>query len=142
MKIYLQSLTGLPRLRAGRAACAFACAMMLFMGASESPARSDDAGIRTIETGGFSGPGPAIVTVDQLKGMRDDAKVTLRGNIIQSLGGKEYLFKDATGTVPVEIGDNRWRGQKVDPDDIVEIHGELDKDWSKMEIDVKRLIKQ
>ena len=83
-----------------------------------------------------------IGAVSELKGMGDEAKGTLRDKIMRSRGGKEYLFKDAKGSVTVEIGDNRWRGQKVDHDDIVEIHGELDKDWSKMEIDVKRLIKQ
>lgn len=92
--------------------------------------------------GGFTGPGPAVVTVKQALEMRDDAKVTLRGNIVQHLGGDKYLFKDATGTVKVEIDDDEWGGQSVGPDDTVELYGEVDKDWNSVEIDVDRLVRQ
>jgi len=91
--------------------------------------------------GGYSGPGPNLVTVEQAKSMGDDAWVALKGHIIQSLGGKDYLFKDATGTINIEIGKKRWQGLTVGPDDLVEIHGEVDKDWAKVEIEVKRIIK-
>lgn len=70
-----------------------------------------------------------------------DARVALKGHIIQSLGGKDYLFKDATGTITVEISEKRWQGQKIGPDDLVEIRGEVDKEWSKVTIEVKRIIK-
>ena len=92
--------------------------------------------------GGFSGPGPAAMSVKQALEMRDDAKVTLRGNIVQHLGGDMYLFRDATGTVKVEIDDDEWNGQTVGPEDTVELYGEVDKDWNSVEIDVKRLVKQ
>ena len=141
MQRQLHYQTGMPGDRVRRLACATVCATILIFAASQALARSDGQR-RADEVGGYSGPGPAIVTVDQLKGMRDDAKVTLKGTIIQSLGGKQYLFKDATGTVTLEINDSRWQGQKVGPDDIVEIQGELDKDWAKMEVEVKRLIKR
>ena len=92
--------------------------------------------------GGYSGPGPAVVTAEQAKGMKDDAKVTLRGKIVQHLGGKHYVFQDATGTIDVEISDKRWQGQNIGPDDLVEIYGEVDKEWSKVKIEVKRISKQ
>ncbi|MDR2892022.1 MAG: NirD/YgiW/YdeI family stress tolerance protein [Deltaproteobacteria bacterium] len=92
--------------------------------------------------GGYSGPGPGLVTVEQAKGMNDDAKVALKGNIINSLGGKHYEFKDATGTVTVEISDKRWQGQTIGPDDLVEIYGEIDKELAKTEIEVYQIIKQ
>ncbi len=91
--------------------------------------------------GGYAGPGPDLVTVEQAKNLPDDARVALKGHIIQSLGGKDYVFKDATGTINVEISKKRWQGQNVGPEDLVEIHGEVDKEWSKVEIDVKRIIK-
>lgn len=90
----------------------------------------------------YSGPGPALVTVEQAKTMNDDARVALKGHIIQSLGGKDYVFKDATGTITVEISNKRWPDQNISPDDLVEIHGKVDKHFSKLEIDVKRIIKQ
>lgn len=92
--------------------------------------------------GGFTGPGPAITTVEQAKSMRDDTKVTLRGNIIQHLGKDKYLFKDSSGTIHVDIDHDDWMGQTVGPEDTVEIYGEVDKDWNSVEIDVKRLVKK
>ena len=89
---------------------------------------------------GYTGPGPAVMTVAQAKSLRDDAQVTLQGNIIRSLGGKKYLFQDATGTITVEIKTNRWEGLQVGPESRVEIHGELDKDWSSVEVEVERII--
>jgi uncharacterized protein (TIGR00156 family) len=94
--------------------------------------------------GGFTGPGPnlAPTTVEQAKTLPDDSKVVLRGYIVQSLGDKDYLFKDDSGSITVEIGRRTWGGQQVGPDDLVEIYGEVDKDDFDVEIDVKRIIKQ
>ena len=94
--------------------------------------------------GGFTGPGPdvAVTTVEQAKTLPDDSKVVLRGNIVQSLGGKEYLFKDESGSIIVEIGAKKWAGQEIGPDDVVVLHGEVDRDDADVEIDVTRIIKQ
>lgn len=118
---------------------ALALALVLVLGTAQAFAQNN----KSVELGGgYSGPGPALVTVEQAKGMRDDARVALKGNIIQSLGGKHYTFKDATGTITVEISQKRWQGQNIGPDDLVEIHGEIDKDWTDLHIEVKRIIKR
>ncbi len=91
--------------------------------------------------GGFSGPGPAVSTVEQAKSMRDDANVTLKGSIVQSLGGDHYLFRDATGEIRVDIDHDKWNGQTVTPADTVELRGEVDKDWNSVEIDVDHVSK-
>lgn len=91
--------------------------------------------------GGFQGPSMAISTVEQAKQMSDDQHVALRGYIVQSFGDEDYLFKDDSGTINVEIDHKRWHGQVVTPNDLVEIQGKIDKDWSKLEIDVKRIFK-
>lgn len=98
--------------------------------------------------GGFGGPvaqsgftgTTSTVTVEQAKQLPDDAWVTLRGNITQRLTEDNYIFKDSTGEIQVDIDHDKWLGQKVSPTDLVEITGEVDKDWSKTEIDVKRII--
>lgn len=95
----------------------------------------------TAPGGGFSGPGLSPSTVEQAKQMRDDAPVVLRGNIVQSLGKEMYLFRDATGSIRVEIDDDKWSGQTITPQDTVELHGEVDKDWNSVEIDVDRVVK-
>lgn len=92
--------------------------------------------------GGFDGPGPSIVTVEQAKAMRDDARVSLKGHIIQNLGNETYLFKDATGTIEVEIDHKVWRGVSVTPEDVVILSGEVDKEWTHTSVDVSTVQKQ
>ena len=91
--------------------------------------------------GGFVGPNGSNTTVESAKSMRDDAWVTLRGNIVERIYDDLYLFKDATGTVNVDIDHKRWNGVTVTPQDLVEIQGEVDKDWNSVEIDVKQITK-
>lgn len=97
--------------------------------------------IAKTENGGFSGPGLESSSVEQARGMRDDAQVILRGNIVRHLGKDKYLFKDETGTINVEIDRDKWGGLTVTPSDVVELHGEVDKDWNSVEIDVDRVVK-
>ena len=89
--------------------------------------------------GGFNGPGPDLVTVKEALSMGDDARVSLKGNIVKNLGDEEYTFQDATGTIEVEIDDDIWRGRTVGPEDVVIISGEVDKDWRSTTIDVSSL---
>lgn len=91
--------------------------------------------------GGFTGPAPALSSVIQAKGMRDDAWVVLEGNIIRQVGHELYEFRDNSGTVYVEIDDKYWMGQSVSPADKVRIEGEVDRDWDGMNIDVKTIRK-
>ncbi|MEW5290345.1 YgiW/YdeI family stress tolerance OB fold protein [Erwinia papayae] len=108
------------------------------------------------QTGGFSGPGApaasaqkggfvagnsALSTVKQAQDMADDAWVTLRGNIEQRVGDDDYIFRDATGTMKVEIDHKRWEGQNVTPTDKVEVQGKLDKNFNSTELDVKQIRK-
>ena len=44
---------------------------------------------------------------------------------------KKYLFKDASGTVTVEIDNEDWRGLNVTPQDTVILNGEIDKEMFK-----------
>ncbi|CFQ31284.1 MULTISPECIES: YgiW/YdeI family stress tolerance OB fold protein [Yersinia] len=91
--------------------------------------------------GGFTGPSATNTTVDKVKSMRDDARVTLQGNIIERLGHDTYTFRDATGTITVDIDDKRWKGQTITPQDKVQIEGKVDKDWNSVEVDVKNISK-
>ncbi|EAO9822061.1 YgiW/YdeI family stress tolerance OB fold protein [Salmonella enterica] len=93
------------------------------------------------QSGGFVGPNGSSTTVESAKSLRDDAWVTLRGNIVERISDDLYLFKDATGTINVDIDHKRWNGLTVTPQDTVEIQGEVDKDWNSVEIDVKQISK-
>ncbi|WP_195918377.1 YgiW/YdeI family stress tolerance OB fold protein [Erwinia sorbitola] len=94
-----------------------------------------------MQRGGFSGPNGTVATVKQAQDMRDDAWVTMRGHIEKRIGDEEYLFRDATGTMTVEIDDKRWDGQTIGPKDQVELQGKLDKDFNSLELDVKHVRK-
>ncbi|MDL2307792.1 NirD/YgiW/YdeI family stress tolerance protein [Desulfovibrio sp. OttesenSCG-928-C06] len=91
--------------------------------------------------GGFTGPAPDPITVEQAKKLPDDSNVTLRGHIVKNLGGENYLFKDSSGEITLEIDAECWRGQQVGPEDLVEIRGELEKEFSGIEIDVDEVKK-
>ena len=87
--------------------------------------------------GGFTGGSKAeVTTVAQALKMKDDAKAVLRGNIVKQVGHEKYLFKDATGEIVIEIDDDDWGGVTVGPQDTVELIGEVDKDFNKIEFDV------
>lgn len=58
---------------------------------------------QTTAQGGFSGPSAALTTVDKVKSMSDDTWVMLQGNIEQRIGDETYTFRDATGTLTVDI---------------------------------------
>lgn len=93
------------------------------------------------EQGGFVGPAGSKTTVKQAKTLSDDTWVTLTGKIEQRIGGDDYIFRDATDSINVDIGHKRWNGQTVTPQDTVEIQGKVDKDWNSIEIDVKQINK-
>lgn len=99
------------------------------------------AGFSGGKSGGFSGPGQNNgTTVQDAKKLRDDAPVTLTGNIVSRISGDKYVFRDATGEITIDIDDEDFRGQDVTPNDTVRIMGDVDKEFGRgVEIDVKRL---
>ena len=86
--------------------------------------------------GGFQGPGISAMTVAEALKMGDDTAVVLEGQIEKSLGKEQYVFKDASGSVIIEIDNDDWRGLTVTPQDTIIIKGEVEKDMFKTEIDV------
>ena len=90
---------------------------------------------------GFFGPSGAVTTVTNVKSLRDDTWVTLRGKITERISDDLYKFQDASGVINVDIDHKRWNGVTVGPQDTVEIQGEVDKDWNSVEIDVKQIRK-
>lgn len=102
------------------------------------------------QKGGFKGSSvdSSVKTVSQVKKEWDDTWVTVRGNIVKRLSDDKYLFKDSTGEIVVEIDSKYWSGVEVDEKDIVELSGEVDKDYfedgklSKIKLDVKSSVKK
>ncbi|WP_312228726.1 NirD/YgiW/YdeI family stress tolerance protein [Pseudescherichia sp.] len=93
------------------------------------------------QQGGFVDNSVSPTTAAKAKDLKDDSWVKLRGNITERLSDDRYVFRDASGTVNVEIDQKRWNGQNVTPQDQVEIQGKVDKDWNEFEIEVKQITK-
>ena len=79
------------------------------------------------EMGGFQGPGIEMVTISEALNLPDDAPVKISGKIQKSLGNEKYLFKDATGTIIIEIDEEEWNGVNATPETEIIIVGEVDK---------------
>ncbi|MBO3277524.1 NirD/YgiW/YdeI family stress tolerance protein [Pseudomonas schmalbachii] len=99
---------------------------------------------------GYTGPGsdaaapaaPAqVTTVKQAQSAADDTPAVLEGIITKRLGGEHYEFKDATGTIQVEIDDDDWpAGAGVSENTKVRLTGEVDHHRQKAtDIDVDRV---
>lgn len=89
--------------------------------------------------------GPSTVKLpttvaEVLKTPVDDQEVVLRGRLVEKLTKDKYRFVDNSGEIRVEIDLEDFRGQTVSDTTVVEIRGEVEKDFVKTpEIDVKRL---
>ena len=91
--------------------------------------------------GGYKGPKAGAVTVAEAKNLRDDAPVILKGKIERFIGDEKYVFSDASGNISIEIDNKVWGNLSVDQNDLVEITGEVDKDFMTVEIEVKAIKK-
>lgn len=88
----------------------------------------------------FQGPGkPGITTVSAAQEAVDDSWVILSGTILRQVGEERYLFQDATGTMVVEIDHEDWGNVTVNPETILRISGEIDREWGTTEIEVKQI---
>lgn len=87
----------------------------------------------------YNGPGAAtqINTVAAALEAADDAQVVLQGQIVRRVKGDIYEFKDATGTMKVEIDEEDWPPQAVDDKAKVKLTGEVDRDLMGREVDVE-----
>ena len=97
----------------------------------------------TVQQSGYKGPGAAAMTVVEAKKLSDDSPVMLRGKIERFLGDEKYLFSDSSGNIVIEIEKEIWGALSVDQNDLVEIAGEIDRDYLKMgvEVEVKNIKK-
>jgi uncharacterized protein (TIGR00156 family) len=74
---------------------------------------------------------------DVLKNPVDDEKVNLKGYVVKKLGGEKYTFKDDTGEIRIEIDNEDLPAVAFDDKTLVELIGEVEKDYMvSPEIDV------
>lgn len=88
--------------------------------------------------------GPSSVQLQTTKQLldtgKDSQKARLHGRIVSYDGGERYAFADASGRLPVKISPDHFpSGHKVSAEQNVELVGELDKDFRKLEFDVDQV---
>lgn len=91
---------------------------------------------------GFIDESLTVRTVQDALNASDNSPVVLVGSIVKQIDDNEFLFKDSTGQVEIDVSKRAWNGQTITPQDTIEIHGFLDKEWNKTEIDVKKITKK
>ena len=80
-----------------------------------------------------------IMTVKQALVAKDDTKVQVKGYVVKSIGDEKYQFRDATGSMTVDIDDDLWQGKPIAANTPVTLIGEVDIDYKptkRVEIDV------
>ncbi len=90
----------------------------------------------------YVGPSADTVTVMDAMHLSDDTPVIITGYIEKALGGEKYQFKDNTGSIVIKIDDDDWNGLQITETDLVEIRGDVDKDFMDVKIDVDSIRKK
>lgn len=91
---------------------------------------------------GFFDENSAVKTVKEALDAKDNTFVILEGNIVNQIDDDEFMFRDVSGEVKIDVSKRAWNGQTISPQDKIQIRGKVDKEWNKTEIDVKQIIKQ
>lgn len=87
---------------------------------------------------GFQNQAPSTVA-GVLQNAYDDQIVTLQGRLTAYLGHDRYTFQDNTGSIEVELDDDRnW--SYISKDEYIQIVGKVDKDFWSTTLDVKRAV--
>lgn len=98
------------------------------------------AGEQSPQRGGFmDGHSTTVTTVQQALKAKDDTAVTLTGYIVSRVGNDddEFIFKDSTGEIKIDVEERAWKGQNIGPNDKITISGQVDTNGlRKSEIDV------
>lgn len=81
------------------------------------------------------------MTIEQAKTLHDGVTVSLRGNLIDHKGDDRYVFRDKSGEINVIIPSAVFDGREVQPDQMININGSLDKKAKEPLVRVNRLQK-
>lgn len=91
---------------------------------------------------GFYDESLVVKTAKDALAANDDTPVALEGYIVKQIDKDEFIFKDATGEIQIDVNKRAWKGQTITPQDKIEIRGKVDKEWSQTEVDVKEVFKK
>ena len=104
-----------------------------FKGGEEPPPPAkQDAGYNGSEDTGQA-------TIAGIRDVRENAWVTLEGNILKKEGGDRYQFRDKTGTISIIAPKKVFDGKEYDSQDLVRISGSVTGKGDNVTVHVKEL---
>jgi uncharacterized protein (TIGR00156 family) len=81
-----------------------------------------------------------LITVKEARELEDNVKVVLEGLIIEDKGDEKYLFIDVAGDeIDLEIDKDAWKKREMDPEQLVRIYGEINREDDSIEVEVKKI---
>lgn len=103
--------------------------------AAPPPPHKLDDGYRGVEDG-------RIMTVEQIAAQRNGRAIVHGFRLLKRQGDDRYQFRDKSGTITVIIPVAAFNEQHVEPDDLVNINGSLDRKMTPPVVRIDRLLKQ
>ena len=96
--------------------------------------------IGTAQASSYTGPGAALADSAATAGQAaDETPVVLQGHLLKRLKGDTYEFRDASGSLQVEIDDDAWPLQTIDATTRVRLSGEVDRELFGREIEIEHI---
>lgn len=80
-----------------------------------------------------------VSKISDVKAMPDDTEVVIQGVIVQNLGDENYLVKDDSGTVTIEIDEDLVQGNTITPEAEVLITATVDQDDNVTSLDAEEI---
>ncbi|MDP5291684.1 NirD/YgiW/YdeI family stress tolerance protein [Oceanimonas sp. CHS3-5] len=80
-----------------------------------------------------------ITSVAEARRLADDSRIILSGRIVRRLDDDEFLFRDGTGTIRIEMDKDDWRRLRRHRRGRILIWAEVDRDKRRVELEVERV---
>ena len=80
-----------------------------------------------------------VSKISDVNNLPDDAEVVIQGVIVQDLGDDNYVVKDDSGTVNIEIDEDLVQGNTITPEAEVLITATVDKDGDVTSLDAEEI---
>ncbi len=80
-----------------------------------------------------------VSKISDVNNLPDDAEVVIQGVIVQDLGNDNYLVKDDSGTVNIEIDEDLVQGNTITPEAAVLITATVDKEGDVTSLDAEEV---
>lgn len=92
---------------------------------------------------GFNGDNQAQkMSVAKALKAKDNTAVQLTGKISSQVDDDEFIFRDSSGEIRIDVEDSAWQDLNVGPNDTITIFGRVDSDaLEKNSVDVYRVTK-